>query len=422
MAKLTQRAITAAQPIKGGDVFLWDDDLAGFGLRIKPSGARSFLIQYRNRNGRSRRMTIGRYGVLTAEQARATAKIALGRVTAGDDPAEQRAADRTAMTVAELCREYLEKAERGLILDRRTGRPKKKSTLYIDRGRIDRHIIPLVGNRTVRDLTSADVTKLVRDVTAGKTAASIKTGLRGRAIVKGGPVAAARAVSLLGAIFTYAVGEHYRPDNPVRGVARAKDKRRRLVLTAEQYRTLGLQIERAEQEGESWQATAITRTIALTGCRRNEIVRLQRTEVDQGAQCLRIVDSKTGESIRPLGADALALLRDVMARSNGRYLFPSRDPHKPFGGYPKAFMRIAGDAISITPHGLRHAFASTGEDIGFTVPTIRALLGHASRGTTEGYIHKPDSALISAANRIAAHIACAMTGAESGKVVELRAG
>ena len=157
MPKLTKRLVDAARKAKG-DVFLWDDDLAGFGLRIKPSGAKSFLIQYRNRNGRSRRMTIGRYGVLTAEQARATAKIALGRVAAGDDPAEQRAADRAAMTVAELCREYLEKAERGLILDRRTGRPKKKSTLYIDRGRIDRHIIPLVGNRTVRDFTPADAT------------------------------------------------------------------------------------------------------------------------------------------------------------------------------------------------------------------------------------------------------------------------
>ena len=77
-------------------------------------------------------------------------------------------------------------------------------------------------------------------------------------------------------------------------------------------------------------------------------------------------------SVRPLGADALALLREAMQRSNGRYVFPGiTESGKPFGGYPKAFARIIGGAVNVTPHGLRHAFASTAEDIGFTIPTIR---------------------------------------------------
>jgi Arm DNA-binding domain/Phage integrase, N-terminal SAM-like domain len=217
MPKLTKRTIDAIRPKAGGDVFAWDSELPGFGVRAKPSGAVAFVIQYRNRNGRSRRYTFARFGVLTPEQARQRARGLLADVSRGDDPAEKRAADRGAMTVAELAREYLDKAERGLIFTRR-GKRKKASTVYTDRGRIERHIVPLLGNRTVKDVTPADVRGFVRDVISGKTAVNVKTGKRGRAIVEGGEGAATRTAGLLGATFTYAVGEGYRPDNPVTGV------------------------------------------------------------------------------------------------------------------------------------------------------------------------------------------------------------
>src|SRR5262249_37714760 len=151
--KLTKRALDAVKPDMTHDLFLWDDELPGFGLRVKPSGVRSFIVQYRNSGGASRRMTLGKFGVLTPEEARKIAKQTLAEAARGGDPAEKRTQDRNAMTVRQVCRVYLAAAEKGLILGKGK-RPKKASTLYIDRGRIDRHIVPLLGARRVRDLTT----------------------------------------------------------------------------------------------------------------------------------------------------------------------------------------------------------------------------------------------------------------------------
>jgi integrase len=361
--------------------------------------------------------------VLTADEARQEARLDLAEVAKGGDPAARRAEAREALTVADLCREYIDKAEKGLVLTRR-GKPKKGSTLYIDKGRIERHVIPLLGRRTVADLTSADLRAFVRDVIAGKTAADIKTE-RGRSIVAGGPGAASRTMGLLGGILSWAVGEGYRPDNPAKGVIRPADNKRRIHLSADQYAALGRALEAAEAGGERWQAICAARLMALTGARVSEVVKLKRSECDVPGSCLRLGDSKTGESVRPLGKPALAVLQAALARSNAPIVFPPvlRDTGH-FGAIKSAWARFrkAEPALdSLTWHGLRHAFASVADDLGYTEATIGAMLGHSGGGTTHRYIHKLDPALIAAADRVAGRVADLMAGiADAGAdVVEV---
>jgi hypothetical protein len=118
--------------------------------------------------GRTRRYTIGAHGVWTAETARTQARVLLGRIAQGDNPAEEKQLDHKAITIKELCERYLQDAKNGLILGKKR-RPKKASTIYTDEGRIRRHIVPLLGTRRVKDIVTADVTRFMRDVASDKT-------------------------------------------------------------------------------------------------------------------------------------------------------------------------------------------------------------------------------------------------------------
>jgi integrase len=325
------------------------------------------------------------------------------------------------MTVEELCKEYLDRAQRGLILTRR-GEAKSDSTLYVDQGRIHRHIIPLIGKRTVKDFTPTDAGRFQRDVISGKSAADVKTKARGRAIVTGGKGTAARTVGLLGGIFSYAVSEGYRADNPVNGIVRPKDGNREWRLDDAGYRKLGKCLAAAEANGEHWQRVMATRVAAMTGCRLDEIEGLLKTEVDPVGMALRLGKTKGGKSIRPVGSAVIAVLKAASAKSGSKYVFPAISTNtKHHTGLTRWLQKISAKEVpGITSHGLRHSFSSTAEDLGYSIPTIKGLIGHSRASVTEGYIHKIDSALLAAADRIARHIDDAMTGRKPGKVAQRR--
>ncbi len=417
------REVRALQP----DTLIWDTAVTGFGARRQRGDAVTYFVKYRTKEGRQRWHKIGRHGSpWTPDMARDEAVRVLGSVIAGGDPAAERRAAREAKTVAELCDTYMADAEAGRLLTRR-GVAKKARTLAQDCGRIERHIKPLLGGFPVTAITRDDVERFMHDVADGKTAVRAKTAKkRGLARITGGRTSATRVVGLLGAIFAYAVRRRLRPDNPVHGVSRFADRKRERRLSDDEYARLGAALRRCDAGGAIWPpALSLARFLLLTGWRSGEAVGLRRPEIDLNRRTATLSDTKTGRSRRPLSHVACEVLRGVLRIGEGELAFPSTRGDGHTANFSKLWARIGKFAelpSDVTPHTLRHSFASLAADLGYSEPTIAALLGHQGRSITSRYVHSADAVLLAAADAIASRTAELMGDVSpTPQVVELLA-
>jgi len=417
MPKLTKRVVDAIRPDRSGkDVFRWDAGdgaLKGFGIRMKPSGAASYLVQYRNKEGRTRRLVIGKVGTLTPDEARNLAGDALRAVARGSDPSAERHAVRGAVTVSELCDLYMAETK-GRI---------KASTWSADRSRIETHVKPLIGQFTVRSLTTADIERMKADIIAGKTARPRKVEGRG-GIATGGAGVAARTLGMVVTILEYARKSlKLIKENPARDVRKPPDRKQRRFLRIEEMANIGQAIRESQAEGANPTALAAIRLLLLTGLRRMECLALRRAWVDGRAGCIRFEDTKSGPQLRPIGREAVKLIEAQPAGEGGPWVFPASHGDGHMVGLPKVLARICAQAglEGVTVHMLRHSFAATAAEMGFSELTIAGLLGHSVPGITARYAHVPDSALIAAADRVATRIASALDGRTEAEVVTLRA-
>jgi integrase len=384
MPKLTKRLVDSAIPASDRDTFVWDDDLRGFGLRVKPSGVRSYVIQYRTFAGVSRRMTIGQHGVLTPDQARKEAKFHLGSATRGADPVAEKAKARGGSTFADLAEQYL--AEHAMT-------KKKATSVRMDRINLNKHILPLLGPKQVVSISRADVRRLHH-------------------FMRNTPGAANRCLALVSKMMNLAERWGIRPDgsNPCRHIEKNPERKRRRFLSTEELARLGDACRAAEESGKIPVALlALVRLLIFTGARLSEIQKARWDWVDLEAGVLRLPDSKTGAKSIFLPAPALDVLTHIPRVDDNPHIITGIGNRYLVNVWKQwALLRDMAALSDVRLHDLRHSFASVGAAGGMSLNIIGGLLGHTQAQTTARYAHLAADPLKAAANRIASTIAATM--------------
>lgn len=305
-----------------------------------PSGLKTFIIQYWNAEGIKRCVNIGRFGVITAEQARDLAKIKLGAVAAGKDPADDARRARNEMDIAELCDWYLTEAHAGRILGRRN-RPIKASSLAMDESRIRTHIKPLLGKRIARHLTIADVETMQNDVATGKTKKPRPDGRGGKTI--GGPGVAARCLATLQAILGHAKHKGLLAEHPTKGAKKLAGNKKTRRLSVAEIEALGKAMLYAEQQGVSPIGIAVIRLLLLTGYRREEGQAMQRAWAKPMGGFVAFPDTKTDGQIRAIGPEAIKVVVAQPQIAGNPYVFTPTTGDGPFTAVSACLQRVCRD-------------------------------------------------------------------------------
>jgi integrase len=232
------------------EIVVWDETLPGFGVRIKPSGVRSYVVQYRTRaTGASRRMTLGQHGpLLTFDQAKRRARAMLADAMRGDDPVEDRRLARGAPTVAELAADYME----------RHAIPKKRpKSVRDDEAMLSKTILPRIGSRKVSSISRRDIEAI-------------------HVAHKATPYKANRLLALLSKMFSLAVEWGWRADNPVTRIQRFDEEKRDRWLSDTELRRLCAVLESHPNQ----RAANAVRLQLLTGARLGEVLKARCKDFD----------------------------------------------------------------------------------------------------------------------------------------------
>jgi integrase len=394
LIKITKRTVDGVTP-GIADQFLWDRDLKGFGLKVTPAGNKVYILQYRKggRSAPTKRVTIGRHGALTPEQARREAARLSGAIAHGGDPAAVRAAEKAAPTVTGLAERFL--AEHVAT--------KTKDRTQIEYKRlIESVIVPGIGRKRVRDVTRADISRLHHER-------------------RETPYDANRVLAVLSKMFTLAEKWGERPDgsNPCRHVERYPERKRERMLSADEFGRLA----EALKACHSPYVVGAIKLLVFTGARLSEILTLEWEWIDFERGEVRLPDSKTGAKTLHLPAPALAVLDELPRLEGNPYVIVGQVAGARLVNLEKPWraIRKAADLDDVRLHDLRHAFASVAASSGMGLPIIGKMLGHTQAATTHRYAHLASDPVKAAAATVAGKIADAMqaNAIPSGEVVHL---
>ncbi|MBU2580251.1 MAG: site-specific integrase [Alphaproteobacteria bacterium] len=379
--RITKRVVDGMKP---GET-IWDTDVKGFAVR-RQARAKVYLLKTRV-NGRQRWFSIGEHGTpWTPETARREAQRLWGEIRSGTNLIAIREARRDQPTVSELCERFLDEY----------ARPHKKPlSLAADERNIANHIKPLLGSRTVAELTRNDIDDFKRKVAEGRTArpaVPISKGGRGGLPVTGGPGAANRTLALLSKMFSMAEQWGWRPDhsNPCHKIVRyAENKNERFLSSAEISRLGGVLDALDRDRRENLYATAAIRILLLTGARLSEIIWLQWQHVDLERGLLHLPDSKTGKRPVFLNKLAIQIIDRLQPKPDNPFVFASDMPGRPIQSIQHVWqrVRVKADLKGVRIHDLRHSFASLAAANGASLPLIGRMLGHSTPLTTQRYAH-----------------------------------
>lgn len=419
VAKITKRLVDASRPAAGRYI-VWDTEIKGFGLRIEPSGAKSYVFRYRNGRGRHaalRQMKIGQ-GAVTPDQARKLALQKAEAVSRGEDPKAEADKSKAEMTLREVVGQYLAlHAETKL----------KPRTAKHYSWTWEKYVLPVLGDKKISSLDHEDFAKLHH-------------------AMRPTPRQANAVIAVAGALFKWARTKRIVDQdwNPVANFDKYKEYSKQRFLQTEELESIGAALRLGEQRGFerrsrtdknapksnvsdvlSPHAAAAIRLLLFTGARLREILDLRWQHVDFERGLLLLPDSKTGAKIIILNAPALSILTSLPRVEGNPYVIVGTKAGSPLADLKRPWAALCRQAklSGVRLHDLRHTFASFGAGASLGLPMIGKLLGHSQAATTQRYAHLADDPLRRASETISTTIAAAMGEAletsATGEVIKI---